>query len=323
MNTKNPLTEIAGIAAAVIIGLFIATQVRINGELATRIDDGYVAAVISFGSGLIVMVVALGFSRAGRAGFGALAEALRARRLPWWGVLGGLSGALFVLSQGLTVGSIGVALFMVAVVSGQTLSGLLVDRFGIGPAGRAPITPARIIGAALCLVAVGIVAWGGIAADAPLWMLIIPALAGVGVAWQQAVNGRVRIESYSAVTATFLNFAFGTAALLVVLAVHALTAELPASYPSEPWLYLGGPIGVVFVAAGTIVVRFTGVLVLGLGTVAGQLLGSLLIEIVAPADGPGPGVPVLVGTALTLVAVLIASGVLTGSRGTAQDQPAA
>lgn len=323
MNTKNPLTEIAGIIAAVLIGLCIATQVRINGELAIRIDDGYVAAVISFGSGLIVMVVTLGFSRAGRAGFGALAEALRTRRLPWWGVLGGLSGALFVLSQGLTVGSIGVALFMVAVVSGQTLSGLLVDRFGIGPAGRAAITPARIIGAALCMVAVGIVAWGGIAADAPLWMLIIPALAGVGVAWQQAVNGRVRIESYSAVTATFLNFAFGTAALLAVLAVHAATAELPGSYPTELWLYLGGPIGVVFVAAGTIVVRFTGVLILGLGTVAGQLLGSLLIEIVAPADGPGPGIPVLVGTALTLVAVLIASGVLTGSRGTARDQPVA
>jgi len=320
MSRQSALTEVLGVAVAVGIGLCIALQARINGELARQLDDGYVAAVISFGSGLIVMTIVLAFNRAGRDGFGHLRTAIREKRLPWWGVLGGLSGALFVLSQGLTVGSIGVALFMVAVVSGQTVSGLLVDRFGIGPAGRAPITTPRIIGAILCLVAVVIVGWGGIAANAPLWMLLIPAIAGVGVAWQQAVNGRVRIDARSWVTATFLNFVLGVAALLVALAVHAALVGLPSDYPSALWLYLGGPIGVVFVAAGTVVVRRIGVLVLGLGTVAGQLMGSLLIDLIAPAAGDALDWPVIVGTALTLLAVVVASGVLTAPRGTSPDR---
>ena len=48
------------------------------------------------------------------------------------------SAPFFVFAQSFTVGLLGVALFTVAAVTGQTLSGLLVDRIGIGPAGGNP-----------------------------------------------------------------------------------------------------------------------------------------------------------------------------------------
>lgn len=41
-----------------------------------------------------------------------------------------------VISQGLTLGTIGVAVFTVGLVAGQTMSSLAVDRAGIGPGGR-------------------------------------------------------------------------------------------------------------------------------------------------------------------------------------------
>ena len=59
-----------------------------------------------------------------------------------------------VLTQGLTVAVIGIALFTVALVTGQSLSGLLVDRLGISPAGKKPITGIRVISAVLTIAAV-------------------------------------------------------------------------------------------------------------------------------------------------------------------------
>ncbi len=52
------------------------------------------------------------------------------------------------------MGLLGVALFTVATVTGQTLSGLLVDRMGIGPAGKRSITGIRVIGSILTVAAV-------------------------------------------------------------------------------------------------------------------------------------------------------------------------
>ena len=61
-------------------------------------------------------------------------------------------------------------------------------------------------------------------------------------------------------------------------------------FPTEPWLYVGGPIGIVFIALAAAIVRFTGVLLLGLATIAGQIVGAVLLDLVLPtaASHPGP-----------------------------------
>ncbi len=56
-------------------------------------------------------------------------------------LLGGACGALTVSTQGLTAGILGVSLFTVGVVAGQTLHGLVLDRIGFGPAGVVAVTP--------------------------------------------------------------------------------------------------------------------------------------------------------------------------------------
>ena len=72
-------------------------------------------------------------------------------------------------------------------------------------------------------------------------------------------------------------------------------------------LYIGGAIGILFVAGYAIVVRFTGVLLLGLGAIAGQLAASLLFDVVAPVAGQPIAWTTVVGTIVTLLAVAIAS----------------
>ena len=77
--------------------------------------------------------------------------------------------------------------------------------------------------------------------------------------------------------------------------------------PTNPVLYLGGLIGAIFIGGAVIVVRITGVLLLGLGSVAGQLVMSLVLDVVLPTPGQVIVTSTVVGTLLTLVAVMIAA----------------
>jgi len=292
---------------AMICGAGIALQSRINGELGSRLGDGVTAAVISFGSGLLILIVAMAIAPVGRRGLRRVVAAVRGRELPWWYVAGGAAGAFLVLSQGVAAAVLGVALFTVAVVAGQTVSGLVLDRVGLGPGGRRPITPARLAGA---LIALGAVTWavssqfgGGV----PVWLMLLPLIAGLGLGWQQAVNGQVRVVASSALTATFINFTVGTTVLLVLMAIDWSIRGLPNPLPAEPWLYAGGAIGCVFIAAAALLVRVTGVLLLGLATVAGQLVTALLLDVLAPTTSQPVAASTIGGTLLALVAVAVAS----------------
>ncbi|WP_442929473.1 DMT family transporter [Micromonospora sp. WMMA1949] len=300
--------RVAGVGLATASGVMVAVQSRINGELGVRLADGIAAAVVSFGVGLLILLVLVPATPGGRRGLAALRGALRAGSLRPWQCLGGVCGAFLVATQGLTIGALGVAVFTVAVVAGQSGSSLLVDRAGIGPAGRQPVTPNRLIGAVLTVLAVLLAVGDRLGDPQALALALLPLAAGVGIAWQQAVNGRVRAAAGSAMTATLVNFTVGTAALLVTFAVDLAVRGRPAgAFPDEPWLYLGGPLGIVFIALAAALVRFTGVLLLGLATIAGQIVGAVLLDLVLPTAASHPGLDTLLGAALTMVAVLVAA----------------
>lgn len=288
-------------------GVLVALQTRINGELGQRMGDGFLAAFVSFGSGFLILAIASLFWVPGRRGIGRVVAALRAREIPWWLVLGGAGGALFVLGQGLTVGLIGVALYTIAVVCGQTVSSLLLDHRGLALMPPTPATPQRIVGAVLAIVAVGIAVSDRIEPDAPYGALLVPLLAGLLVGWQQAVNGQVRAVSGSAFTATFGNFLVGAVVLGVALAVHVAVVGGDATFPGDWWLYLGGLVGCLFIAAQAVIVRTTGVLLMALALLAGQLFAAVLFDLVLPVSAGALHLATVIGAGLVLVAVVVAS----------------
>lgn len=297
-----------GVAIAMTAGVAVAVQSRINGELGVRLADGIAAAVVSFALGLLLLLVLVPASPAGRSGLVAVRRALAERELRPWHCLGGVCGAFLIAAQGLTVGTLGVAVFTVAVVAGQSASSLAVDRAGLGPTGRQPVTAARLTGAVLTVLAVVLAVGNRFADPAALGLALLPLLAGLGVAWQQAVNGRVQAATGSALTATLVNFTAGMAVLLVAFAIAVAIRGWPSGdLPTEPWLYLGGSIGVVYIAMAAVVVRFTGVLLLGLATISGQIVGAVVLDLALPTAAAQRGPATLIGAALTLVAVLIAA----------------
>ncbi|WZO41896.1 DMT family transporter [Microbacterium sp. LWO13-1.2] len=295
------------LGGAVAIGAMTAVQARINGVLGVRVDDGIVAGLISFTVGLIVLIAVIPFIPSARAGVARLWSGVRERRIPFWMLLGGACGALTVSTQGLTAGVLGVSLFTVGVVAGQTLHGLILDRIGFGPAGVVAVTPGRVLGGALALAAVGISLSGDVLATAPLWMLLLPFAAGVGIAWQAATNGRLAQRVQSPMAATLTSFIAGTVALALAASGSVSIRGLPDALPTEPWLYLGGFLGFAYILLGAFIVGQTGVLLMGLGSVLGQLTTSVVIDLLWPAvSGPAPWqliAMVVVAVASVVVAV--------------------
>lgn len=306
------MARVGGTAAVLGIGVAVAVQARINGELGRRIDDGLLAACISFLGGLALLALLVAALPPMRAGLAKVRAALAERRLRPYQLSGGVFGAYLVATQGLTVAALGVAVFTVALVFGQAASSLLVDRAGAGPGGAEPVTVRRVGGALLALGAVVLAMSDRLGTPRELWLVALPALAGVGVAWQQAVNGQVAAAARGGghplagmLPAALVNFTVGTVALTLVTAVEVGIRGLPESLPPQPWLYLGGPLGVLFIGAAAAVVPITGVLLLGLGTVAGQLVGAVLLDVFVPTGADHLTATTVLGAALTLPAVAV------------------
>lgn len=297
-----------GVILAVVAGLAVSVQARINGQLAADLGDSVLAALVSFGGGLVLLLVLVLFIPSMRSGLRKLPLGVRDGQLRPWYLLGGLGGASLIAAQATTAHVLGVAMFTIGVVSGQTISGLLVDKAGLGPAGPRPLSPRRLAGAALLLVAVGVATWGGLeAAGSDVWLLVLPLGAGFAVAVQQAINGRVSGVAGSPMSATLVNFTVGTAALALGWGLSVLLRGGPSGVPSSPVLYLGGVLGVAFIAIAALVVHRIGVLLLGLASIAGQLIGSLLLDVFLPTRGAGPAVGTAIGVVIALVAVGVAA----------------
>jgi transporter family-2 protein len=295
------------VSVALLAGGFMATQSRINGDLSERIDDAPLTALISFGSGTIVLLIYLALSRRTQSGFRLLMASMRERRTAWVFTLAGASGAAFVFSQSLVVGTTGVALFSITFVCGLTLGSYVLDAVGIGPAGRRPYTAQRTVGVLLAIAAVSISMLGRLAQADTLVLLILPFVFGVLVAWQQIANGTMAVVARTPLTPTVLNFLVGTGVLAIVAGIYTLSEGLPETYPTDGWLYLGGLCGVFFVAMTAWAVRHTGALVTSLATTTGQILTAVLADIFLPQTAidaysilAGAGVMVLALTVATV-----------------------
>lgn len=302
--------RIAAVPLMLLAGAMVALQSQLNGHLAHRIGSGpraaFAAALISFGSGLVVLAVMVAANPRHRARARVLVDALRSGRLRPVESVGGLLGALIVASQGLTVATIGVAVFSVALTAGQASSALLVDHLGIGPAGRQAVSASRAVAAAFAVVAVVLASWSALV-DAFSWKVAlftaIPFLAGAGSSLQQALNGRVARIADPLVT-TLNNFVVGTAGLLVAFALSLAAHGSLERLPGQWWLYVGGLIGMGFIWLAAWLVHVHGVLVLGLCTIAGQVIGAEIIQ--AVVDGRAPSASAIAAAALTVVGVVIA-----------------
>jgi transporter family-2 protein len=284
-------------AIAVGLGVALAVQSYVNGRLAQSIGSPELAAAVNNAVGLVALGVVA-------TAIGAIPRALRAWPgvRPWY-LLGGLGGAMYVISGAWGAPEVGVALLSIALVCGQTAGSLVIDSIGLTPAGRQAVTGGRVAGVALTIAAVVASALGA-RANLHLAVLAFTVVAGVTVALQQAANGHLARATGEPIFAGAVNFAVGFVALLAVAAV-ATSLTAPNGWSGPPLEYLGGLIGAVIATTMAIIVSRLGVLRLILAMTAGQTLGGLGLDLIAPARGESVTAGTVLGVALAFAAVIV------------------
>ena len=128
------LVALAGGATA----LQAPTNARLAGALASPVNAAFVSFLV------------------GTAALGVLALTLQTRpdaaamkALPWWTWIGGLYGAVFVVSAAWAVPRLGVAMTVILMVAGQILISVLLDHFGALGVPKQPLNLTRLLGVAL------------------------------------------------------------------------------------------------------------------------------------------------------------------------------
>jgi transporter family-2 protein len=269
--------------------------------------DSLEAAIVSFTTGLLFVAVIALFRKDVRSGFRQIFSAVNLKLLPSWRLGAGALGASFVAMQTYAVPIAGVALFTVASLAGQTGISLWVDHVGLAGGSRVIITKRRVIAAIITILAVVVSTWDRFTiSNFSLLTIVLAVFSGTWVGVQRALNGQINSYSKASFATSLLNFITGTTFLLFLLLLRTLfTDHSVMNFTSGPWwMFLGGSIGVIYIALSAHIVQHVGVLEFTLFSVGGMLIGSLLIDIIVPTEGTVISGYLIAGILLTYLGVI-------------------
>lgn len=297
---------VAAVGLAVLAGISIATQAFVNGQLGTSLGSPLSAAVVNQAVAVLALTL-VGL------GTGALRRAWRQIRagaaIRRWHLAVCVISVLNVTVASAAAPRLGVALLAVAVVAGQCMGGLLADRLGLTPRGRRDLTLERVGSAGLALAAVAV---GAATADSgsDITLMSLAFLGGMGFPFLQAGVGQIAILTREPLAAAQVCFSLAAVATALV-AMGAVGVAPPHGWlAASPGEWVGGLLGAAAVVIIAVTVPVLGALQLTLAIVAGQTMGGLGMDIVAPVRGR----PVSELTAVTVVFVLSAVWVSGGAR---------
>jgi bacterial/archaeal transporter family-2 protein len=138
-----------GVAVAIGVGAgcLVGLQAPINSRLGKSVGTPE-AATLSFLVGTLALVLILLIARGGIGGLGHIGRA------PWWALVGGLLGAVYVSVALVAVRTLGASGLTAVVIGGQLAISVVIDRFGLLGVAKQAVGAQRIFG--LVLLAVGV-----------------------------------------------------------------------------------------------------------------------------------------------------------------------
>ena len=131
---------------AILVGALIPVQAAANAAMSRAIGGNFtVVALILFAVAALAALAAVALSGAPVPTQAQLAQA------PWWSFTGGLIVAAYVLAITVLAGRLGVGTAIALIVTGQILAAIGIDHFGLMRAIPFPLTPGRLLGAAMMI----------------------------------------------------------------------------------------------------------------------------------------------------------------------------
>jgi bacterial/archaeal transporter family-2 protein len=143
---SRSLAVLVGIAAGCLVGM----QAPINSRLGKTVGS-LQAASVSFLVGTAVLLVIAAFVRGGLGSLGQVGQ------VPWWALVGGLLGAVYVTVALVAVRTLGASGLTAVVITGQLAISVAIDRFGLLGVARQPVGLQRVLGLVLLIAGVVLV----------------------------------------------------------------------------------------------------------------------------------------------------------------------
>lgn len=123
-------------------GGVVALQPLVNSLLGKQIGT-LQASLVSFTVGTLALAVVVGVVGGGYASLGEIGG------VPWYYLLGGLMGAVYITVALVTVRTLGAGGITAATITGQLTMSVIADRYGWLGADRRPVTASTLLGIAL------------------------------------------------------------------------------------------------------------------------------------------------------------------------------
>ncbi|KKC31299.1 DMT family transporter [Devosia psychrophila] len=129
--------------------------------------------------------------------------------------------------------------------------------------------------------------------------------AGILVGLSRQLNGRLALST-SPLIASFFNHAIGFV-FLTILGLILGNLLLPGASSTPWWAYLGGPVGVIFVASGSWLIARIGAVNTALLVIGGQMVSGVALDLAR-------GAPLTLWASALGVVLILAGMALTQKR---------
>lgn len=259
------------ISLAVVVGIAISCQSPTNGSLGLAVGT-IQASYTNFAVGLIICIIAVAIT-----GKGDISLALQA---PPWQLIGGVYGVVILTATVISTPRLGVTLTMTMLMLGQLVGGMVTDQFGLAGSAVTPVTPLRLVGAAVAALGIWCVfrgtGTGKLPSKKQAIYLLLPFFGAAIASLQPSTNATLG-ASIGTIEASCVNFIGGTLILLVLVLITGKGRFKPYT-GVKPWQFTGGCYGAFGVLCMIIGSPLLGIGLWNVCTMLGQLAGGMVVD---------------------------------------------
>lgn len=250
-------------------GVLISVMVVFNGNLTVRYGV-YSATVMIHVAGLLLSAAALFFKK----------EKIRLHGISWLLMTGGAIGVATTVFNNVAFGRISISAILALGLLGQSVTGLLIDQFGLFGMKKHSFRLCKIGG--LVVICTGIASM--MTTSFELVAVIVSLLTGVTIVVSRTINAGLA-EKTSVYVSTVINYMVGLAVACLVCFVLGQKEPLwtQAVFSWQPYLYAGGLLGAGVVFLSNVTVMKVSAFYMSLLTFVGQIFCGIALD--AAIDG--------------------------------------
>ena len=250
---------------SLLAGVLISVMVAANGGLTGQYGI-YTATIIIHITGLLFISAWMLARR----------EKVTVGRHPWYLYIGGFIGVFTTVSNNIAFGRISVSAILALTLFGQSLSGLVVDHFGLFGMQKYPFTKRKLIGLALTLIGIA-----SMLNSFEIVAVLVSFIAGITILLSRTLNGKIA-ELTSVRSSTFFNYFCGFIGSVIVFFILGRGESGFSGFVFSPswYIYFGGILGVCVVLLSNVTVMKISAFYLTLLMFLGQVFSGVFIDMI-------------------------------------------